>query len=81
MVLLWVGQRQSRRGTLGNYHFQLRSQGIDFSYQFPCIESDSSDIVFLINIDDIVNFIHLISIKVIEDDALTFKTKLKWKKP
>lgn len=30
--------------------------------------------MFLINIDNMVNFIHLISIKVIEDDALAFVT-------
>lgn len=47
------------------------------SLTFPTIPNTVSltdlKLLFLITIDNSVNSVHLISIKVIEDDALTFK--------
>ena len=62
-----------RRGTLAIISFHSGPVG-DFLYHLKCIKSDSSGIVFVINIDKTGNFIHLISIKVFEDEdnAMTF---------
>ena len=62
--------RQKR--DLGNYQLPFWGPVINFLYHSKCIKSDSSGIVFVINIDKTGNFIHLISIKVFEDDAMTF---------
>lgn len=70
-ALLQAG-RHRQKGDLGNpCSFPLRPVG-DFLYHLKCIKSDSLGIVFVINIDKTGNFTHLISLKVFEDDVMTF---------
>lgn len=70
--LLQAG-RHRQKGDLGNHQLSTQARLGDFLYHLKCIKSDSSGIVFVINIDKTGNFTHLISLKVFEDDVMTFK--------
>lgn len=67
-----AGRQTQAEGSLGNHQLPLRPSHCDFIISLRCIKSDSSGHCFVINIDKTGNFTHLISLKVFEDDVMTF---------